>query len=112
MIQVIFHIDETEKWNLTLANVHNLLAGIDTSASHVEILVNGAAVEVFSGLDDTLRRKMHLATQKNVHIRVCRNSLKSHDIDAAFLPEFIETVPIGVLELAEKQHEGFAYIKP
>ncbi len=112
MIKVVFHIDETEKWNLALANVYNLLAGIDLKDSEVEVVVNGAAVEVFRGLDDTLKRKMHLASEKNVLIRVCRNSLKSHNIDAAILPEFVEIVPIGVLELAERQLQGFAYIKP
>ncbi len=112
MIKVVFHIDETEKWSLALANVHNLLAGIDPKDAQVEVVVNGAAVEVFSDLDDTLKRKMRLAIEKKVLIRVCRNSLKSHDIDAAILPEFVEIVPIGVLELAERQLEGFAYIKP
>jgi len=112
MINVVFHIDETEKWNLALANVHNLLAGIDAKDSRIEVVVNGAAVEAFSNLEDSLRRKMHLAAEKHVLIRVCRNSLKSHNIDVAILPDFVEIVPIGVLELAERQLEGFAYIKP
>lgn len=112
MIKAIFHIDEIEKWDLALANVHNLLAGIDPQHSQIEVLVNGAAVEVFCALDETLRRKMHLAAEKKVRLCVCRNSLKSHSIDATILPDFIEVVPVGVLELAEKQMEGFAYIKP
>lgn len=112
MIKVVFHIDETEKWGLALANVHNLLAGIDAKDAQIEVVVNGAAVEAFADLDDALKRKMHLESEKKVRISVCRNSLKSHGIDAAILPDFVEVVPVGVLELAERQHEGFAYIKP
>jgi len=29
MVNVVFHVDETEKWELALANAHNLLMGIE-----------------------------------------------------------------------------------
>ena len=111
-VNVVFHVDETEKWELALANTHNLLTGIEAEGSQVEILVNGKAVEIFSSLDEKTLRTMKILFERGVKFLACRNSLKSHGIDEKALPGFFEVVPIGVLELTEKQLRGFAYIKP
>lgn len=44
---VIFHIDEFQKWNLLLNNVKNLLLSYDNSLSSisVEVLANSEAVK-------------------------------------------------------------------
>ena len=111
-VNVVFHVDETEKWELALANTHNLLTGIEAEGSQVEILVNGKAVEIFSSLDEKTLRTMKILFERGVKFFACLNSLKSHGIDEKALPGFFEVVPIGVLELTEKQLRGFAYIKP
>jgi intracellular sulfur oxidation DsrE/DsrF family protein len=112
LIKVIFHIDDLEKWDITLANAHNLFAGGDEHDFEVEVLTNGPAVEAFKNLETTLERRMRHLAEKGVKLRVCRNSLESHSIEAKLLPSYWEIVPIGVLELATRQKAGFAYIKP
>jgi len=112
MVNVVFHVDEAEKWELALANTHNLLAGIEAEGSQVEVLANGKAVEIFTSPDERTLRKMKILADRGVGFHICQNSLKSHNIDEKVLPEFFRVVPIGVLELAEKEMQGFAYIKP
>jgi hypothetical protein len=110
-VTVVFHVDETEKWEMALANVHNLLAGIEVESSQVEVLANGKAVEIFTSPDEKNLRRMKILSERGVKFPACRNSLKSHGIDEKALPGFFAVVPIGVLELTEKQLQGFAYIK-
>lgn len=112
MVNVVFHVDETEKWELALANAHNLLMGIEAEGSQVEVLANGKAVEIFTSVDEKTLRTMKILSKRGVKFLACSNSLKSHGIDEKALPGFFEVVPIGVLELTEKQLLGFAYIKP
>lgn len=112
VINVVFHVDEVEKWDLALANAHNLLAGIERERSKVEILINGEAVKIFASAEERTLRKMKILSEGGVAFRICQNSLRAHGIDETALPGFISPVPIGVLELAEKQLAGYAYIRP
>lgn len=112
IVNVVFHVDEIEKWELALANVHNLLAGIEVERSQVEVVANGKGVEIFASPDEKSLHTMTILADRGVRFCACQNSLKSHNINEEEVPEFFVVVPIGVLELAEKQLRGFAYIKP
>ena len=50
--------------------------------------------------------------QKHVTFTACNNALAANHLTAADIYQFITIVPAGVVELAQKQTEGFAYIKP
>lgn len=112
-VKVIFHIDEYEKWSLVLANIRNLINVVDISTSEIEVLVNSKAVCVFDAI--TLPIQTEAITELanlGIQITVCQNSLNGLKIPAERLPECFKIVPVGVLELIEKQRIGFAYIKP
>jgi uncharacterized protein len=49
---------------------------------------------------------------KGVKFVACNNSLTSLDFKKEDLIDFINIVPVGVLELIVKQEEGYAYVKP
>ena len=44
-------------------------------------------------------------------IKVCANSLRSQDIDVSDLAEGIGVVPAAVSHLAERQWQGWAYVR-
>ena len=110
--QILFHVDETEKWTHAVQNVQNMLAfyeGQNTPVS-VEVLVNGEAVGVVL-LPDAIRDIGKL-TEKGVTVALCNNALKAFDIGREQVPGDAVIVPAGVVEIAERQFEGYAYIKP
>ena len=112
-VNVVFHIDESEKWPLVLANVRNLTYVVDVSSSDIEVLVNSKAVSVFDGVTlPAHTEKIAELALLGVQFSVCRNSLNGLQIQVESLPTFIKIVPVGVLELIEKQNKGAAYIKP
>ena len=47
-----------------------------------------------------------------VQFSACNNALNGLGIAKEQLPEYVQIVPSGVLHLIEKQHQGYAYIKP
>ena len=51
-------------------------------------------------------------SKKHVTFIACNNALAANHLTAADIYQFITIVPAGVVELAQKQTEGFAYIKP
>lgn len=110
---VIFHIDEFQKWNLLLNNVKNLLLSYDNSPSSisVEVLANSEAVKGYIYSSD-LVDKLRIFSQEDVTFAACNNALMGMNISREQILPFVRVVPVGVRELIEKQQEGYAYIKP
>lgn len=115
-MKVIFHIDESEKWPMVVSNVKNLISYYTKKDANtnikIEVLVNGDAVS-----DVTLRnKKYHEAIENmlslNVDVAVCNNSLMQRKISSEELLAGLVIVQSGVVELVEKQNEGYSYIKP
>ena len=47
-----------------------------------------------------------------VNFVACNNAMKAMGIEQKQLTPFVKIVLVGVLELIERQAEGYAYIKP
>lgn len=111
-LKVIFHVDEMKKWDLTLGNVNNFIEGAEGDIL-VEVLANSEAVKAFDFDNEKNKlEEIKNLSEKNVVFYACENALKGNNISIEKLPEFIDTVPAGVVKLAERQKEGFSYIKP
>lgn len=110
--KIIFHVDELSKWKLVLTNTKNLLDALIDSTLTIEILANSEAVKFLIESDHIDRNQLLELVSSNVIFSICNNSLKSFEIDVKSLFAFVSIVPSGVAELALKQHEGFAYIRP
>ena len=117
-INVLFHVDESDKWALTLTNVKNLLDDVGDGELNVEIVANAAAVTIFSSAEaagetqSVLHERMATISTRGVGIVVCRNALKANHVKEDFLPPFVAVVPAGITEIVKKQMDGFAYVKP
>ena len=109
-MDVIFHIDDRAKWPALLNNVQHFCDLIQARSDDatVEILVNGTEIEETMTATDV---DLSLLT-RTVNIAVCANSLHQRHYTQAQLQDGLTTVPSGVIELALRQHHGFAYIKP
>jgi hypothetical protein len=113
-IKVIFHIDELNKWKLLLKNVSNLLHAVDVEKCNIEVMANSEAVKLYTinvdlNSEISVMKKLN---SKGVKFVACNNALNSYGIKKEDLMECVDIVPVGVLELINKQAEGYAYIKP
>ncbi len=115
MLKVIFHVDDAARWPLALSNAENLLraAKEKREEAEVEILANALAVPQYvQQTGDELQEQMSDLSQQKVRFAACNNSMHAQGIAPASLLPFVQVVPAGVLELAERQSQGYAYIKP
>ena len=115
-MKVIYHIDAMEAWAMTLGNVRNMLDGLhqNQESYEIEVLANGPAVRGYLPgiLPDSLKVVMAQAKAEGVDFAACRNALRAQALQPESLIEKTVVVPAGVIELAQKQQAGFAYIKP
>ena len=52
-----------------------------------------------------------LAKKDNIDFVICEGTMKRHDVDSSQLINGVRSVPDGILEIIEKQKEGWGYIK-
>jgi intracellular sulfur oxidation DsrE/DsrF family protein len=109
-VKVIFHVDEMSKWQLALKNISNLLKTVDADKSYIEVLANSEAVKFYT--EDNKDKTIMDLSANGVKFAACNNALKSLNIKKQHIFHFVEVVPVGVLELINRQQEGYAYIKP
>lgn len=116
-MKILLHIDESNKWSLVLGNIKNVLASGEETNTNYEIEVLANSMAVFQ-LKEDIAKNTNILNQideyakKGVIFAVCNNSLKKFNIAPNELISFCKVVPAGIIELAEKQSEGYLYIKP
>ena len=112
-MKVIFHIDELKKWELTICNVKNML--LFSKENHeeceIEIVANSEAVDSLCHRNDDYQAMMEKLSEDGVTMSACHNALMKRGISNGELYSFVEVVPSGIVELVQKQQEGYAYIK-
>ncbi|QQO10078.1 DsrE family protein [Breznakiella homolactica] len=113
-VKVIFHVDENHKWELALKNAGNLLKAVGKNEARAEILANAEAVGFYRKKDHNketaeLMDDLH---EMGIIFKACNNALGNFKISKDDIFPFVKIVPVGVLDLALKQDEGYAYIKP
>lgn len=112
-VSVIFHVDECVKWSLLLKNVANLLEAVRPETARIEVLANAEAVKQYvPGEAAPNLQAMRELAGRGVRFAACGNALKGLNIPYEQLAPFVQVVPSGVLELAERQAQNYAYIKP
>lgn len=116
-MKVLFHIDELNKWDMTVTNVKNMINFSRESEEKVEIEVvaNGEAVFRFKKNEDansSYSVEFESLFTDDVKIVACNNALSKFYISKDEIFEFIEVVPAGIVEIVKKQEDGFTYIKP
>jgi len=107
---VVFHIDDSARWKRLLANVHNFVSGTEDTVS-LEVLANGDAVSALTSTA-TLRSRIGPLARRGVRFIACENSMVVLGLSTEELIPEVDRVPAGVVHLAQRQWQGWAYIKP
>ena len=105
-MKVILHVNEKDRWDMAIGNIHNLLK-LDPELV-IEMLVHGEAISKSIGIYDDLED----LSRKGVKFAACNNTMKKMNLDKNEMCDFVTVVPAGVMELVKKQNEGYSYVKP
>lgn len=80
--------------------------------SQFEVVVYGGALPMYLNNKSTVAKDIQmLSGNKNVSFKVCANTMKRYNVDKSQLLPGIEVVPDAILEIVNKQSEGWGYIK-
>ncbi|MBO1680472.1 DsrE family protein [Bittarella massiliensis (ex Durand et al. 2017)] len=113
-MNVLYHVDQMEAWQLAAGNALNMddYCRREGIFCQMEIVANGPAVKGLVEPAAPYLSALAELAEKGMVVAVCQNALRANQIDPRQLPGFVRVVPAGVVEIAQKQEEGFSYIKP
>jgi len=99
------------KWNLALNNAQNVITDLGASTVTLEIVVYGPGIGMLK-LDSPVASRIAAGLKGGMQIVACENTLKAQKLSRADMLPDIAYVPAGVVELMQKQQQGYAYIRP
>ena len=111
--QVVIQVsdDDARKWNLALNNAKNVQDGLGAGNVDVEIVVYGPGIGMLK-FDSTVASRIDQAKDDGVKIVACENTMQNQNLTKNDMLSSIGYVPAGVIELMQKQKDGYAYIRP
>lgn len=112
-LKLVFHVNENDRWPFTIRSVDAFLTAAGAEGENVLVVANGGAVRSFSQLDVEPHRMSRIKglVEKGVQFKVCRIGLEQRQVKEEFVPDFVEIVPAGIVEIAKAQASGYGYIK-
>ncbi|MFO7742299.1 MAG: DsrE family protein [Anaerolineae bacterium] len=112
--RVVFHVDEGSiaRANLVLHNIQNLIDDLGQEKVEVALVANGEGVKALLRSPNVHRGQISKLAEQGVQFLACGNSLGFLGLDQDDMLERVAVVPAGVSELAKKQANGWAYIRP
>lgn len=111
--KAVFQVSDgdPQKWNLTLNNAKNVQDDLGSDAVALEIVVYGPGIAMLKG-DSPVGKRVAEALKSGVKVVACENTMKAQKLVYADMLPDIGYVPAGVVELMQRQREGYAYIRP
>lgn len=111
--RVIFQVSDNDpaKWNLALNNARNVQADLGKDNADIEIVAFGPGIGMLKA-DALVANRVGEAAGNGVKVMACENTMKNQKISRDDMHSGISYVKAGVVEIMQKQAEGWAYIRP
>ena len=110
--KVIFGVTSADPadWNLVMGNTRNLINGVKPDPIEVEIVSFGPGINMIK-LDSPVAEDIKKLQEMGVKFTACQNAMRAHKLELKDLLPGMVPVPAGIVEVVEKQEQGWIYIK-
>lgn len=111
--KVIFQVSDNDpgKWNLALNNAKNVQQDLGAKKVDIEIVAYGPGIGMLK-LDSPVGNRIGEAVASGVKVVACENTMHNQKLTREDMLSGIGYVKAGVVELMQKQRQGYAYIRP
>lgn len=111
---LLVHIDNNDAsvLHIAMSNLTNYLKAVENKDWHVVVVVNGPGVQQFTTGNLTHGSQITALAARGVQFLLCQNALTAFGVEHDTLLEGCSIVGAGIVEIVERQNNGFAYVKP
>ena len=103
--------NDPAKWGLALNNAQNVQVDLGEDMVEMEIVVYGPGIAMLKG-GSPVAQRVSAALKSGVKVVACENTMKAQKLTYDDMLPDIGYVQAGVVELMQKQQQGYAYIRP
>lgn len=110
-IPVVFHVTNKDPlmWNQSLNNAANYQRAMGKDKVFIEIVVNGPAIAMLQA-ESEVEPRVTAALTDGVKIVACEQTMKGAKLTKNDMIPGIGYVPGGIVEVIDRQREGWAYV--
>ena len=111
--RAIFQVSDADpaKWNLTLGNVANAQEALGKDASEIEIVAYGPGLGMLKK-DSAVATRVDEALISGVKVVACENTMRAQKLTQPDMLPSIGYVAAGVVEIMQRQQQGWSYLRP
>jgi intracellular sulfur oxidation DsrE/DsrF family protein len=111
--RVVMQVSDNDpaKWNLALNNARNLQADLGASNVDIEIVAYGPGIGMLKA-ESVVGNRIADALGSGVKVSACENTMRGQKLAKSDMLDGIGYVPAGVVEIMQRQQQGWAYLRP
>ena len=111
--KVVIQVSDADqaKWNLALNNARNIQADLGAANVDIEIVAYGPGIGMLK-LDSPVANRVGEATAAGVKVMACENTMNGQKLVRSDMLGSIGYVNAGVVEIMQRQQQGWSYLRP
>jgi uncharacterized protein len=102
---------EPAKWNLALNNARNVQEELGAKNVEIEIVAYGPGIGMLKK-DAVTSGRVDEASLAGIKLTACENTMRNQKLTRADMHTQSSYVPSGVVQLMQRQSQGWAYVRP
>ena len=102
---------DATRWNLALNNAKNLQTDLGAANVDIEIVAYGPGIGMLKA-DSVVGTRVDEAMASGVKVVACENTMRGQKLGKQDMWRGIDYAPAGVVEIIQKEQQGWAYIRP
>ena len=111
--KVVLQMSESDpaKWSLALNNAKNIQTDLGAANVDIELVAYGPGIGMLKA-DSIVGNRVDEALAAGVKVVACENTMRAQRLTQGDMLGKISYVQAGVVEIMQRQQQGWAYIRP
>lgn len=98
-------------WNLALNNIKNVQKDLGKDNVDLELVAYGPGIGMLKAESEVANR-IDEAVDSGVQVMACENTMRGQKLSKADMNAKVGYVKAGVVEILQRQEQGYAYLRP
>lgn len=103
--------NDPQKWNLALNNARNIQSALGDVNTVIEVVAYGPGIYMLKK-GSPVSSRVAEASLAGIQLKACQNTMRSLKLAPENMLAEAGYVPAGVVEIIQRQQQGYAYIRP
>ena len=111
--KLVIQVSESDPatWNLALNNAKNIQKDVGKDNVELEIVAFGPGINMLK-MESEVAARVNEAVDSGVKVMACQNTMRNQKLNKEDMNAKIGYVPAGVVEIMQRQQQGYAYLRP